>query len=184
MNLGLGLLQTVLLGSGPVNLISRLGTDVIGSAIGVTTTSIVGVLGSLTALDNPKMQDFQKVIEDIDLEFVIQNLDKLIKEQPDDCPESVKHALMGVNDVLVNIDGELKIVKDAFEFHQSKYWNSWRAFDCKCNIETIKKHSELLHKRSVVLKDLLKIYNNRLHVKNSRKQIDQLDYTDIIEDLS
>ena len=186
MNLGLGLIESVIFSAKTLSFINTVGIDVIGKTISTTTSSIASIITHLGSVDQAGIIEFRKVLEDIDLEFRIGVLEELVKEQKGDAPVSVKKALMGVNDILVKIEVELKTIKKSFDEHQQKYFNGWRSFDCSCNIETIKKHSQLLRARSTELKDLLKIYSNRIELEDYNKNEDKDVKTTklIIEDLS
>ena len=181
MNLGLGLLESVIFGAKTLSFINTVGVEVIGKTISVTTNSIGGLVTHFMKMDQPGIMEFKKTLENVDMEFKIGVLEELVKEQKGTTPVSVKKALMGVNDVLVRIDAELKTIKQAFEYHQTKYFKGWRKFDCSCNIETIKRHSQLLDNRSRVLTDLLKIYNESIN-QNVNTTIEDKEIS--IEDLS
>lgn len=170
MSLAPGLITSVILGARTLSFMNSLGMEVIGKTINVTTSSIGGLVSHFMKMDQPDIMDFKKTLEEIDLDFKISVLEELVKEQTGQAPISVKKALFGVNDVLVKIDAELKTIKDAFEYHQTKYLNGWRRFDCSCNVETIKKHSRLLDDRSRVFTDLLKIYGGYIKCINGKNE--------------
>jgi len=186
MNLGLGLIESVIFSAKTLSFINTVGIDVIGKTISATTTSIASIITHFASVDQAGINEFKKVLEEIDLEFKIGVLEELVKEQKGDAPISVKKALMGVNDILVKIEVELKTIKKAFEGHQQKYFRGWRTFDCSCNIDTIKRHSELLESRSDELKDLLKIYGNKVENQKETNNNDKNVKTTklVIEDLS
>jgi hypothetical protein len=119
-------------------------------------------------MDQPCMKDFKNMLEEIDLEFRIEVLDKLVKEQTENVPISVKRALLGVNDILVKIEMELKTVKKSIENHNKKWFKSWRRFNCSCNANTLKKHNKLLMKRSQILTDLLIIYGKQTDLNKKK----------------
>jgi hypothetical protein len=197
MNLGVGLIESVIFGAKTLSFINSISMDVIGKTISVTTSSIGSMISHFASMDQPGIVEFQKALEDVDLDFKVGVLEELVKEQKGSAPVSVKKALMGVNDVLIKIDVELKTIKEAFEYHQTKYFNSWRTFDCSCNVETIKRHSKLLDKRTQILTELLKIYNVHINqnlvvvenevdncMENEKENLEKKSNSILIEDLS
>jgi len=184
MNLGLGLIESVIFGAKTLSFINTVGVEVIGRTINVTTSSIGGLVTHFMKMDQPGIVEFKKTLEDIDMEFKIGVLEELVKEQKGTAPVSVKKALMGVNDALVKIDAELKTIKEAFEYHQTKYFKGWRKFNCSCNIETIRIHSKLLDDRSKVLTDLLKIYSETINQNANLNDKKNKDKVALLEDLS
>jgi hypothetical protein len=157
MNLGIELIKTVTVGP-TLSFLNLLSVDVIGQTVRTTTTSIGLLISYFASIDQPNMLKFKKVLYDTNLDFKIDVLEELVKEQSDTNQRSVKKALMGVNDILIKIDTELKLIRKSFKNHQSKYLNYWRTFDCSCNIETILNHTEQLDDRSRILMKLLQIY--------------------------
>ncbi len=172
MSLGFGLIETVIFGAKTMSVLNKLGMDVIVGAITKTTTSIGFMIGHIMAIDQPGVIEIQKTLKEIDLEFSIEVLEELVNEHKDSyAPNSVKKSLDGVNQILINIENELKTIKEAIEYHEQKYFSSWRTFDCSCNVSTIRKNKELLDKRYKVLTDLLKIYSYQMNAnKNMIKQ--------------
>lgn len=156
-----GVMEAVVLGAKIAPVINKLGTDVVISAVTTTTSSVIRVLSYITAMDHLGTQDIKNRLVDIDLEFFITVLDQLVKEQKEKInKESVKLALVGMNNILEEIHKELNIIKETIEYHQSKYFSSWRSFsNCSYSIDSIKKHKDILHQRYEILTDLLSIYN-------------------------
>ncbi len=139
-----------------------IGTDFVLKTATSTTSSIGAVLAYLTAYDQPRIQQVIDDLSEIDLEHTVKVIEEVVKEYEDNqanLKESVKKAILGVTQILEKIDGELQIIREAIEYHETKYFNSWRSFNCKCNIETIKKHKIILDKRYTILIDLLKVNN-------------------------
>lgn len=161
--LATGLFGTVLVGGQVVSLLSTVGTDFIIKSMTSTTSSICAVLAGFAYSDEPGMTKIKEDLDKIDLEHTVNVIEELVKEQ--ECEEgkeahtSVKKALVGVHIILEKIHEELNTIKEAIEYHKTKYLNDWRRFDCSCNIKTIQKHNETLERRYKMLVDLLKIYN-------------------------
>ena len=184
MNLAPGLITSVILGARTLSFMNTLGIEVIGKTMSVTTSSIGSLVSHFMKINQPDITDFKRTLEEIDLEFKISVLEELVKEQNGTTPVSVKKALFGVNDVLVKIDAELKTIKEAFEYHQTKYFNSWRRFDCSCNTDTIRKHGRLLDDRSKVFTDLLKIYGGSINENQENGVIADATIIEHNDDLS
>lgn len=163
--LGSGLLQTVIFGANTMSVVNKIGVDVLISTATATTASIGKLTTYILTTDQQGVDNIKKGLEDIDLEFLIEVLDQLIKEQEGTyATESVKKAMVGVHKSMEEINKELKVIKESMEYHQSKYFASWRGFDCSYSIETIKKHKNVLYKRYKILTNLLKIYNTNSNI--------------------
>lgn len=173
MNLAPALVSSVIFGARTLNFMNSVGVEVIGKAVNVTTGSIGSLVSQLMHSKEPDVVHIQKTLEEIDMEFKISVLEELIKEQHGVAPISLKKALLGVSDVLVKIDAELKTIKQALDYHQTKYFKNWRSFDCSCNIQTIKHHSRILDERLKVFTDLLKIYGRSVN-QNMIEQAEDL----------
>lgn len=160
MNLALGLVETAIFSGKALTAINTAGTNLIINTITTTTTSIFGVLKTITTTSGPKVKEYIDQIKVIDLEFTITILDQLVKEQEDKVlQESVKRALVGVNEILLNIHKELKILEESIRYHNTKYFNDWRSFSSTASIELIKQHNDILKNRYNMLFELLKIYS-------------------------
>lgn len=158
--LATGLMQTVVLSSKATSIISSIGTDLIIGTITSTTSSIVGVIRYLTVSTQPGVSDIMDIISSTDLEFTLSVLEQLVKEQEGKkINESVKKALLGVNEILDSINNELSSVKKAIQYHNSKYLSGWRSVSWEGNVNTLRRHNIILTHRYKILFDLLKIYN-------------------------
>jgi hypothetical protein len=144
----------------PIAIISGIGTSLIISTIITTTSSIGSLIKYLSTSNHACIKEIVTELNNIDLEFTISIIDQLVKEQDHKClQDSIKKALIGVNDILLIINKELDDIKKAIEYHNTKYFNRWRSFSCQMNIYIIKQHNDILKKRYTILFDLLKIYN-------------------------
>ena len=160
MSLALGLLETVVIGSKTASIVSSVGTNLIISTITTTTSSIGGMIKYLTTSSQPGTNEILDIIIACDLEFTVLIIEQLVKELNDTCfSESIKKALIGVEQILGSIHRELDNVKKAIETHNTKYLNGWRSFCWNGNIENIRKHNIILRHRYTILFELLKINN-------------------------
>jgi len=153
-------METLILSTKTISIISAIGMNVIIKTLTSTTNSICTLITHLTSYDQPGIEKIIKCLKDIDLEFYITVISQLVNEYKDiQVNSTIKKALLGVNDILEEINLELTIIKEAIEYHKTKYFSSWRKINCKCNINTIKKHKIILENRYKILVDLLKINN-------------------------
>lgn len=158
--LGTGLISAVVLGSSATSVVSGVGTSLIINTITTTTSSIGSVIKYLVTSGQPGIGDLTNILIGIDLEFTISIIHQLVKEQENkQLNESVKHALVGVSEILEKINKELDSIKKAVEYHNSKYMSIWRSFSWDGNIIILKSHNEILKHRYNLLFELLKIYN-------------------------
>jgi hypothetical protein len=158
--LALGLVETVILSSKATNIVGSVGTNIIVGTITTTTSSIGRILSYLTTSSKPGLKDIVSLLGTIDLEFTIGIIDQVVREQNDKpLHESIKKALLGVNEILNKIHKELETIQIAIDNHQQKYFSSWRSFEWDGNIENLKCHNDILKNRYDMLVNLLKIYS-------------------------
>lgn len=159
--LALGLFETVVFSGKAATLVSTIGTDLIIGTITSTTSSIGGMIKYLTINNQPGIKEVISFLNNIDLEFTINIIDQLVKEQTGkELQDSVKKSLLGVNEILQKIHNELNSIKKSIELHNTKYLNYYRSFVCDLNIDVLGKHNNILKHRYNILFELLKIYNN------------------------
>lgn len=138
-----------------------LSSGVIMKSLSNTTESIYKSLLHIMNLDAPYMTDYISVIRECDINHKHQVIESFIKEQKDIIGmelednggknSSVIKAITGVADVLSDISVGLKQVEDAVQYHETKFFSSWRAFSCEYGAGNIKKQTILLDERSRLL---------------------------------
>ena len=162
--LAVGILGTAMVSSSSV--VSGVSTSLLVGTITTTTSSIGNAIAYLTSSSQPGIGDIISVLTNIDLEFTIKIIQQLVKEQEaHQLNDSIKQALIGVHEILEKINRELDGVKQAIEYHNTKYLNGWRSFAWNGNINILKDHSVILKHRYSLLFELLKIYNQQKHTK-------------------
>jgi len=128
------------------------------------TSSIGNLISNITTYESSKIniRSVKESIEYMDLDYKINVIKTVVKEieARGNISDSVKLALMGINEVLDRINDELGTVQKAIEYHNSKYFCGYRSFNCSCNIEQIIKHNEILDSRYRILLDLIKLRMN------------------------
>lgn len=157
-----GIIETALIGSKVAILASTVGTDILIKTVTNTTSSIVSMTGYLMTSSQPGINEIVSTLKKIDLEFTVGIIEELVKEQEGkDLEDSVKKAMLGVNETLSLIHQELDSMKQAIEYHNTKYFSGWRSFSWTGNINNIKDHNEILKNRYTILFDLLKIKGHK-----------------------
>jgi len=157
--LATSLLKTIVLSSKATSIVSNIGTDLIINTISTSTSSICNVLSYLTTNTTSGATNIINTIKTIDLEFTVNILNQLVKEQEGKhLNESIKKALIGVSEILDLINNELLVIKEAIKYHNMKYFNEWRNFAWSGDADIIIKYNMILHNRYKMLFRLLKIY--------------------------
>ncbi len=158
--LATGLITTIVLSSRASSIVNAVGTNLIIGTITSTTSSIGSVIKYMTHSTNTCISDIMNVLTSIDLEFTVNIIEELVKEQEDrQLHESIRKALVGLSEILELIHQELYSIKKSIDLHNIKYLNGWRSFCWDGNIDTIIKHNLILKHRYSILFELLKIYN-------------------------
>ena len=161
--LALGIVENILIGGKTVSILSKVGTDIVIGTLATSTSAVGGMLTSIYSSDKPGLKEIKSQLDKIDLEHIVGVIRALINEQSNkkniEMKDSVKKALIGVNEILVKINDELNEIHNAINKHNGKYFSSWRSFDCKCNINQIKEYRDLLDKRYKMYVELLNIYH-------------------------
>lgn len=156
------MLSVVVAGVKTYSLIHGLGSTSINTIINTvtfTSNSICKTLDYMARSDNIYVQDMSAKLEEIDLEFNVSIIEELMKEISDKNIDSTtfKKAIAGVNNILNKIHKELTEIENSIEYHNAKYFSTWRTFDCNFTIDNIIKHKNILDMRYKILVDLLKI---------------------------
>lgn len=154
-----GLIGTVIL-SKTTSVVTSIGCDLIINTITTTTSSICSIIKSVIIYDIPGIEKVTQILKDTDLEFTINIIEELVKEQNGkNLNDSIKKALFGVNEILELIHGELTSIKKAIDYHNSLYLNSWRSFYYDYSkLDLMKQNEKILKHRYQMFLDLLKIY--------------------------
>lgn len=167
----IGAAGAILVGMQSVSLLGAIGKDLICKTVSVTTSTTISTLKYITNTDQPKFEETRVKFEKLDLQHTISVIQELIKEQNSrkDMKKSVKFSILGVDDIIQDINIELAVVKKAMDDHKNKYFSKWRAFDCNKNIDKITNLKRLLDNRYKILTGLLKIYNSQYMNTNNKK---------------
>ena len=139
--------------------LSTMGKEVLLKSMTTVTSKLYALIKFIVSTKHPTLHDIRTAIETTDLRYTISVMDKLVPELSHIYDkDSVKVALHGVTEILNKIHKELDSIKLAYDTHQQKYFNRWRAFECEYDVDTIKKHKIILDNRYGMLVKLLMIY--------------------------
>lgn len=139
-------------------------STIIVKTVAATTNSIYTLIKYIINSNEPLYKNVQHEITLLDLEFYIGIVNELIKEYDSFiCGNSdnnllVSKAIVGVNDIMEKIYIELEKIGDCIKYHNSKWFNTYRTFNCDSNIQQLKEYKTILDKRYGVLIDLLKLH--------------------------
>ena len=156
------LLGAAIIGTSAPRIITTVGTDIAIRTLTTTTSSIGSLISYLTTNTKSGASDINSTLVSLDLEFTISIIENVVKEYDEkELNEPLKKALLGVHEILELIHKELNLIKEAIEYHNSKYFKNWRSFSWSGNTEAIKQHNNTLKSRYSMLLELLKIYSKK-----------------------
>ena len=150
-------MNSILLGTKALTMVSGLSTELLIQTVKTTSTGIISTIKYISSYNNVDLTLLQKDLENIDLENKINIINQFIEEieGKKNVKESIKSSIQSVHDILEKINKELESIKEDIEYHQTKYFNSWRSIYCDDKIGNIKSHNEILDKRFDLLMKLL-----------------------------
>jgi hypothetical protein len=138
-----------------VSIIAAVTTGFAVNVLLATTSSLYTTIIYLTTSDKLSTNKLLVQLKEIDLEYTVSIIREVAKECTTD-HASIKKALLGVNEILEQINCELLKMKEGLDYHNTKYLSSWRRFSF--DLATLKQHKNILDNRYKLLIDLLKIY--------------------------
>ena len=154
-------MESILITSKVFNIASTIGTDIIIKSLTVTTRSVGSLISTIYSYDEPSIIQIKNKLIDIDLEYMVNIIEEVVKDcnklDKNNIPISITKAIHGVTEILDKIHDELTSINQSIIDHEKKYFHKWRSFNCKYNIQSIKKHKIILDSRYNILIDLLKI---------------------------
>ena len=150
-------MNTILLGTRALNLVSGISTELLIQTVKTTSNGIIGTIKYISSYNNIDITLLKKDLENIDLENKIIIINQFIEEieNTKNIKESIKSSIKSVHDILDKINIELESIKEDIEYHQTKYFNSWRTLCCDNKIENLKTHDSILNNRFDLLVKLL-----------------------------
>lgn len=156
------IVSSIILGSKLTGLATTVGTDLAVRTLTTTASSVTSLISYLSTNSKQGTSDITNTLISLDLEFTITIIENIIKElNGEHLNEPINKALAGVNEILFQIHKELNMIKEAIEYHNSKYFKNWRSFSWQSNTDAIKQYNTILKNRYTMLLDLLKIYSKK-----------------------
>lgn len=150
-------MNTILLGTKALNLVSGISTELLIQTVKTTSNGIIETIKYISSYNNVDITLLKKDLENIDLESKIIIINQFIEEieNTKNIKESIRSSIKSVHDILDKINIELESIKEDIEHHQTKYFNSWRTLCCDNKIENLKIHNSILNNRFDLLVKLL-----------------------------
>lgn len=154
------LLDSLLFSTTITSELTLITASVLITALTTTTSQIFTLVNQMTSTKNSTYNKIINRLHEEELCTFISIIDELVKEQSDKTilKNSVKKAILSVNEILLLIKEELLLIQKKVNKHNEKYFSYWRYFNCDYNIDRIFSHHKKLTKRYNMLIDLLKIY--------------------------
>ena len=150
-------MNSIIIGTKALTMVSGISTELLVQTIKTTSSGILTTIRYISTYNNIDITLLQKELENIDLESKINIINQFIEEieAKKNIKESIKSSIQTVHEILEKIKKELDLIKEDIEYHQTKYFHSWRSIYCDDKIGNIKSHNEILDKRFDLLMKLL-----------------------------
>ena len=140
MNIGLQL--------GSAAMSALLGRQILSQAITDASASIYSSVGEVFHHTG----SIDKVLCELDInnkvktiELLCNQLPKGIKENSDEC--AINFCLENLHDMVIRIREDLKQIKSKIDYHNSKWFVSWRSLDARQELSNLRLHTKLLEER-------------------------------------
>ncbi len=128
------------------NAYNTISVDALLSSIKNICKNITNVAIYLRSSNKNNMTELLNELESLDIEMKVQIIETFIDELMIK-NESVKIALFGIGFVLHKIKDDYALLHDSINYHNSKWFSSWRTFDYNVMLLNIKKNNALLDNR-------------------------------------
>lgn len=140
MNIGLSL------GSAAMSAI--LGRQILSQAITDASSSIYTSVGEVFH----HTSSIDKVLCKLDINNKVKVIELLCNSLPSELKETdnnsaINFCLENLHDMVIRIREDLKQIKHIIDYHNSKYFTSWRSLDARKELNNLKLHTELLEQR-------------------------------------
>lgn len=158
-SLASGLMHSIILNPKGSLIVGNVTSNIIIKTIKITTISVSSIIKFVTQNIDHGLHDIVNILNKTDLEFTADVINDVVHEHIDcELNEPIKKSLYGLNDILEKINGELISIKNAINYHKTKFFPGMRKFSWNGNPETLKNYSKILKHRYSILFELLKIY--------------------------
>lgn len=142
MNIGLSL--------GSAAMSALLGRQILSQAITDASCSIYSSVGEVFHHTG----SIDKVLCELDInnkvktiELLCNQLPKTIKEDTGANETAINFCLENLHDMVIRIREDLKQIKSKIDYHNSKWFVSWRSLDARKELSNLKLHTKLLEER-------------------------------------
>lgn len=152
--------------------IGTIGIVTIGSIVNSVTTvssSIYILANSIKVSKHLHDNDINNILVNSDIINTIKLLQAVISEIPEYYINSISvvMALKNVQEIIENIEDELKDIHNKTNYNNNLYlMSNWRSYDYKDNLESIENKIKILDKRRDNLFKILEVFKN-LDIKNT-----------------
>jgi hypothetical protein len=140
--------------------VSMVTTELLMKSFKETTDSIYGKIMFLSNINDNCIKEIVKCINEIDLEFKLKYIDLYIKGLHDNHDVSekphIKEILVGIQEIVSNINTGLRNLENAIKHHNTKYFSKWRGFTSPYTINDIKRDNNILDIRLKLAKTSIK----------------------------
>lgn len=131
-------------------------SDIISKTVGSTVNTFYNFINYISSETN-HAKIFHELFK-LDLEYRISIIDELVKDSCNIDNILIHKAILGLNEILNNINKELQQIDEMIRMHNKKYFSNWRDFNCDELVHSVKHHSDVLNKRYKMLIELLALY--------------------------
>jgi len=166
-------MEAVIIGKGLIEISS------VVSVITGSVKSIFGLIDSISGKSSTKKNytnnEVWEFIDGLDIRNKLDTYSLLINEFPGTRSQSVRNSLIGVQNVIVDIESQLKNIKDKIDYNK-KLWvlSSMRSHSFTRDLKALEKLVNKLDNRIESLKtvtEISKLWNSRLFVPQETKPL-------------
>lgn len=159
-------MEAIMLGGKAVHFVGAVGTDLIFTAVRTTSNGIIGGVNYINSSDKSGIGHLKAAIEMLDIDNKVNIINAFAHElDGEDLHNSLKLALVAVENILHKIDNEIKLITKTIEEHNSLYFSYWRSLDYSANLANLKVHNSILDARLDLLLKLLQVDKRRMTTK-------------------
>jgi hypothetical protein len=141
MNIGLSL--------GSAAMSALLGRQIVSQAITDASSTIYTSVGEVFH----HTSSIDKVLCKLDInnkvkviELLCNSIQSRVLKETDDS-SAINFCLENLHDMVIRIREDLKQIKSKIDYHNSKYFTSWRSLDARMELNNLVLHTELLEQR-------------------------------------
>ncbi len=161
-------MDTIILGGRVMNFVGAVGADLIFTAVRTTSDRIIASVRFINSSDKSGTCCLKVAIERLDIDSKVSIINSFTNElNGEDLSESLKLALVAVENILHKIENEIKTITNLIEEHNQLYFSYWRSLDYSGCLSNLKTHCETLDTRVDLLLKLLHVDKSRFIQKSN-----------------